>query len=111
MPLWLHLTNPWDREDPPLNLDLAPAPTIAGNGLWGGGHGQYFLRDDGMSRPPTAPDKPPYRVPSMSEVRAVPPNGFRVVSTFAGCGGSSLGYRMAGFRVVWANEFHPHALE
>lgn len=50
-------------------------------------------------------DKPPYRVPSMMEVRAGEPNGFRVVSTFAGCGGSSLGYRMAGFKVALANEF------
>lgn len=52
---------------------------------------------------------PPYRVPSMAEVAAVPWNGFRVVSTFSGCGGSCLGYRMAGYRVVWANEFIPEA--
>ena len=46
-----------------------------------------------------------YRVPSMGEVRAVPWNGLTVASTFSGAGGSCLGYRMAGFRVVWANEF------
>lgn len=51
------------------------------------------------------PDKPPYRVPSMAEVAATPPNGMNVISTFSGCGGSSLGYRMAGFRVLGANEF------
>src|SRR4051812_19979372 len=50
-------------------------------------------------------DKPPYRVPSMAEVRAVPGNGLTAASTFSGCGGSSLGYRMAGFRVAWASEF------
>lgn len=50
-------------------------------------------------------DKPPYRVPSMAEIAAVPWNGFNAVSTFSGCGGSSLGYRMAGFRVLWASEF------
>lgn len=55
--------------------------------------------------------KPPYSVPSMEEVRAVPWNGLNVVSTFAGCGGSSLGYRMAGFRVLWANEFVEAARE
>jgi DNA (cytosine-5)-methyltransferase 1 len=46
---------------------------------------------------------------SMSEVRAVPWNGLNVVSTFSGAGGSCLGYRMAGYRVLWANEFVEHA--
>lgn len=41
----------------------------------------------------------------MADVRALPPNGYRVASFFAGTGGSSLGYRMAGFRVLFANEF------
>jgi DNA (cytosine-5)-methyltransferase 1 len=39
------------------------------------------------------------------------PNGFRAISTFSGCGGSSLGYKMAGFRMLWANEFVPAAQE
>ncbi len=50
-------------------------------------------------------NKPPYRVPSMAEIAAIPPNGFTAISTFAGAGGSSLGYRMAGFKVLWASEF------
>lgn len=50
-------------------------------------------------------EKPEYRVPSMDEIRALPWNGFNAVSTFSGGGGSSLGYRMAGFRVLWASEF------
>jgi DNA (cytosine-5)-methyltransferase 1 len=53
--------------------------------------------------------KPPYRVPSMAEVRALPWNGLVAASTFSGCGGSSLGYRMAGFRMLWASEFVPAA--
>ncbi len=53
--------------------------------------------------------KPQYRVPSMDEVRRVPWNGLKVASTFAGCGGSCLGYRMAGCSVVWANELSTHA--
>jgi DNA (cytosine-5)-methyltransferase 1 len=55
--------------------------------------------------------KPPYRVLSMAEVEATPPNGLVAVSTFAGAGGSCTGYRMAGFRVAWANEFEPNAVE
>lgn len=55
--------------------------------------------------------KPPYRVPSMVEIASVPSNGYTVASTFSGAGGSSLGYRMAGFRVAWCNEFVPAARE
>lgn len=47
----------------------------------------------------------------MTEVRRAPLNGFKVVSTFAGAGGSSLGYRMAGFEVLLANEFVEEARE
>lgn len=55
--------------------------------------------------------KPPYRVPSMEEIREIKHNGYSVASTFSGTGGSCLGYRMAGFRVLWANEFIPAAQE
>ena len=49
--------------------------------------------------------KPPYLIPSMDDINAFSRNGMKVVSTFSGCGGSCLGYRMAGYKVVWANEF------
>ncbi|QDV89499.1 Modification methylase HaeIII [Phycisphaerae bacterium RAS2] len=55
--------------------------------------------------------KPPYRVPSMAEIASVADSGYRALSLFAGCGGSCLGYRMAGVRVIWANEFIPAARE
>lgn len=55
--------------------------------------------------------KPEYRVPLMSEISELPWNGFNAISTFSGCGGSSLGYRMAGFRVLWASEFIDAARE
>lgn len=54
-------------------------------------------------------DKPPFRIPSMAEINAIPWNGMTVASTFSGTGGSCLGYRMAGFKVAWANEFVPEA--
>ncbi len=59
----------------------------------------------------TSLEKPPYRVPLMSEIVEIPWNGMNVVSTFAGAGGSSTGYRMAGYRVLLANEFVPIAQE
>lgn len=57
----------------------------------------------------------------MAEINAVPWNGLKVCSTFSGGGGSSTGYRWAGCKVVWANEFernpqltyranHPHTI-
>lgn len=49
--------------------------------------------------------KPPYKIPSMKEIETIPWNGYNVVSTFSGGGGSCLGYRMAGYHVLWANEF------
>lgn len=50
-------------------------------------------------------EKPPYRIPSMKEIEEIPWNGYTVVFTFSGGGGSCLGYRMAGYKVLWANEF------
>lgn len=35
----------------------------------------------------------------------------RVISTFAGCGGSSLGYSMAGFRELLAVEWDSNAVQ
>ena len=45
----------------------------------------------------------------MRRIAAIPWNGLTVVSTFSGCGGSCLGFRMAGYRVLWASEFVPAA--
>lgn len=55
--------------------------------------------------------KPPYRIPSMAEIAALPKNGLTVVSTFSGCGGSCLGFEMAGYTILWASEFVPTAAE
>lgn len=88
-------------------------PTVMAGGVGSVNTGQYTIRereerlmpDDSMNHP----NKPPYRVPLMSEVRELPWNGYTVASTFSGAGGSSTGYRMAGFKVLYANEFVPAA--
>jgi len=74
-------------------------------GKMGGG----YIMLDSRSEMTATIDKPAYQVPSMTEIESIPWNGFKVASTFSGCGGSCLGYRMAGFKVVWANEFVPAA--
>ena len=54
--------------------------------------------------------KPPYRVSPMSEIAgASGTSGLSVVSSFSGCGGSCLGFEMAGYRIAWASEFIPAA--
>lgn len=52
-------------------------------------------------------DKPPYHVQSMAERALIPRNGLTAVSTFSGCGGSSLGLKTAGFEIPYACEFTP----
>ena len=92
-----------------INLDREPSPTVMAGGIAAGNCSQYVLHDDGLPTPTMRPFKPPYRVPKMTEIAALPPNGLKVVSTFSGCGGSCLGFEMAGYRVLWASEFIPAA--
>lgn len=42
--------------------------------------------------------------PSMTRVATIP-KPYTAVSFFAGCGSSSLGYRIAGYKILFANEF------
>lgn len=100
---------PFDAKGRELSFD-DPLPTVMGLNEMHNGH--QFVIDELM--PTIAPrpdqtDKPPYRVPSMAEIAAIEPNGLQIVSTFSGCGGSCLGFKMAGYRVLWANEFIPAA--
>lgn len=87
-----------------------PSPTILSSPR-DSNHWQVLIdsRPEVQRRPDLS--KPVYRVPSLAETNALPWNGFKVASTFSGCGGSCLGYRMAGFRIIWANEFVPIAQE
>jgi len=49
---------------------------------------------------------PNYVIPTMADVAKVKgTNGYKMISTFSGCGGSCLGFEMAGFDILWANEF------
>jgi len=52
-----------------------------------------------------------YRVPTVSSIRQIPPNGLKAVSTFSGGGGTCLGMTLAGYDVVWANDCDSHARE
>jgi DNA (cytosine-5)-methyltransferase 1 len=93
------------------NISKEPAPGVrqSSGGMWDARASEYWL-EVGAERC-QAMGKPPYLVPSMAEVGEIPWNGLKVASTFSGAGGSCLGYRMAGYRVVWANEFVPAAQE
>jgi DNA (cytosine-5)-methyltransferase 1 len=46
----------------------------------------------------------------MTEINEIKYNGYDVVSLFSGGGGSSLGYKLAGFRVKLASEFIAYAI-
>lgn len=89
------------------DCDREPSPTVNAGGVGRGNlASHYWFLVDGREVIVTSePTKPPYRVPPMAEVNTLPWNGFSAASSFSGCGGSSLGYRMAGFRVGWASEF------
>jgi DNA (cytosine-5)-methyltransferase 1 len=121
--LWLIFR--WRERDPPyrpiwraIDLDRAPSPTVVTDGFGGSGH-HYRLVDQPPAGTVITPsraagvdvDKPPYRIASMDEIRAIEWNGLNVASAFAGGGGSSTGYRMAGYRVLAAVEFVPAACE
>ena len=47
----------------------------------------------------------------LKDLPNVKKNGYSVISTFSGCGGSSLGYKLAGYDVKCAVEFIPNAAE
>ena len=34
-----------------------------------------------------------------------------VISLFSGCGGMDLGFKQAGFKILWANDFYNYAVE
>ena len=109
MTVWLVRSGTGQQAQGRINLETDSCPTVMAGGIGGGNTSQYWIEDDGKIMPFGIIDKPPYAVPSMATITTLPDNGYRVISTFSGCGGSCLGYRMAGFRILWANEFVPVA--
>jgi DNA (cytosine-5)-methyltransferase 1 len=55
--------------------------------------------------PAAATAKPPFEPLTMAHVNGAERTGLTVASTFSGAGGSCMGYKLAGFDVLWANEF------
>jgi site-specific DNA-cytosine methylase len=111
MTLWFVQRNPSRGVDRRKDVSAGPLPIVSAGRLSVGNtcDSHYWLEEDGMPDSPLESLKPPYRVPLMAEMAATPLNGFKVISSFSGCGGSCLGLRMAGFETVWANEFVPAA--
>lgn len=54
-------------------------------------------------------NKPPYVPLTMQIVNASPLSGLTHVSTFSGGGGTCIGFRLAGYRTLWANDVEAHA--
>ena len=48
---------------------------------------------------------------NLKDLEKVPKNGYKVFSCFAGGGGSSQGYKMAGYDVIGCNEIDPRQME
>jgi predicted RNA methylase len=50
-----------------------------------------------------------YKPLALADLREAPLSGVTVASTYSGCGGMDIGFRLAGFEPVWANELDPHS--
>jgi len=58
---------------------------------------------------PAVAAKPPFQPLTMAALERVPLSKLTHVSTFSGAGGTCLGFRLAGFRTLWANDIDAHA--
>jgi len=88
----------------PVNLSLKPFPCVLTDGFTAR-FGQFEMSiDKSIKEPKVKLQKPPYAVMSLKQINKIKKR-FTVASTFSGAGGSCTGYKMAGFDVLWANEF------
>lgn len=102
-------------------LDRA-APTVMRDGMGGDRHSNWELHRMKKSKGERAAasremaamlataEKPPYKVPSMADIKAAARNGLTHVSTFSGGGGTCIGFRLAGFRTLLANDCDKRAI-
>jgi DNA (cytosine-5)-methyltransferase 1 len=87
-----------------------PCITLMAAGLGGDSYGHWHFRTDGRTeRRFPMMNKPAFEPLTMGAVNAAPLTGLTHVSTFSGGGGSCLGFRLAGFRTLWANDLEAHA--
>lgn len=122
---WREVKPPYRPVERSFDGDAEPCLTVTAHGLGASPASHVWVEDDHMVPRETRADrkrakgqrelghpaKPPYKPPSMRSVHRRKRNGLKVVSSFAGCGGSSTGWEMSGFDVAAAIEFIPLAAE
>jgi DNA (cytosine-5)-methyltransferase 1 len=112
--IWYATDNPTGyvaRKQARYSID-EPCVTVMAGGMGGDWWHHWHLERNGspMQTPPrSTPGKPPYAPLQMAAVRAAPYSGLTHVSTFSGTGGTCLGFRLAGFRTLLANDIDDHA--
>ena len=128
--VWHNPTYGRDADTKWVDALAEPAPTVMAGGMFGCCRSHYAVigpdAPDGPSgcsaQVPDVPAPPPgraravtereYAIPSVAEIRAMAgSNGLVAASTFAGAGGSSTGYRWAGYDVRYANEYLDEAAD
>ena len=84
-----------------------PAPTVMAGGIGDVNTSQYDVQAGRQAGRMTR--KPPFIPLTMAQITAPPLTGLTHVSMFSGAGGTCLGFRLAGFQTLWANDIDDHA--
>jgi DNA (cytosine-5)-methyltransferase 1 len=107
--IWYESDNPNGfRTGQQFSID-EPCLSIMAAGLGGDSYGHWHFRTDGRADQTVTSSKPAFQPLTMAQVTRTPLSGLTHVSTFSGAGGTCLGFRMAGFRTLWANDIDEHA--